>query len=144
MILQMPRPLKHPKTGVYYFRMRVPRDLVRVLGRAEVKFSLATKDPVLAKELFSDKERQVSEGNRPHRHQGQASRPRGGSEGSQLDHRGTEDQGSEREAKSCVATSIHDTEPPLRNGQGGAGLHAGKPFGDGRAGRLWGLAPGGA
>jgi integrase len=60
MVLQMPRPFKHPKTGVYYFRMRVPRDLVGIVGKAEVKISLATKDPALAKELFSDRERQVA------------------------------------------------------------------------------------
>ncbi|MCO5961787.1 DUF6538 domain-containing protein [Sinorhizobium meliloti] len=60
MVLQMPRPFKHPKTGVYYFRVRVPADLIGVLGKTEVKVSLGTKDPALAKELFSDKERKVA------------------------------------------------------------------------------------
>ncbi|GEC31462.1 hypothetical protein N181_01035 [Sinorhizobium fredii USDA 205] len=61
MVLQMPRPFKHPKTGVYYFRVRVPADLIGVLGKTEVKVSLGTKDPALAKELFSDKERKVAQ-----------------------------------------------------------------------------------
>lgn len=60
MVLQMPRPFKHPKTGVYYFRVRVPADLVGILGKTEVKVSLGTKNPALAKELFSDKERRVA------------------------------------------------------------------------------------
>lgn len=60
MVLQMPRPFKHPKTGVYYFRARVPADLVAKVGKGEVKISLGTKDPQLAKSLFSDKEREVS------------------------------------------------------------------------------------
>lgn len=58
MVLQMPRPFKHPKTGVYYFRARVPADLVAQVGRKEVKVTLGTKDPALAKQLFSDKERE--------------------------------------------------------------------------------------
>lgn len=60
MALQMPRPFKHPKTGVYYFRVRVPADLVAILGKSELKASLGTKDPTLAKQLFLDKERQVA------------------------------------------------------------------------------------
>lgn len=60
MVLQMPRPFKHPKTGVYYFRVRVPADLVGVLGRAEVKASLGTKDPLLAKERFAQRAGEVS------------------------------------------------------------------------------------
>ncbi|TCR81535.1 DUF6538 domain-containing protein [Rhizobium sp. BK376] len=59
MVLQMPRPFKHPKTGVYYFRVRVPADLVTIVGKAEVKISLSTKDPALAKELFADKTREI-------------------------------------------------------------------------------------
>lgn len=60
MVLQMPRPFKHPKTGVYYFRARVPIDLVAKVGKREVKISLSTKDPQLAKSLFSDKEREIT------------------------------------------------------------------------------------
>lgn len=58
MVLQMPRPFKHPKTGVYYFRVRVPVDLVIQFGKKEIKVSLRTKDPSLAKQLFSERERE--------------------------------------------------------------------------------------
>ncbi|EJK80618.1 DUF6538 domain-containing protein [Rhizobium sp. AP16] len=60
MVLQMPRPFKHPKTGVYYYRARVPADLVSTVGKTEVKISLQTKDPVLAKELFSSQEQKIT------------------------------------------------------------------------------------
>lgn len=45
----MSRPQKHPKTGVYWFRKRVPTDLIPVLGKREEKRSLRTKDPGQAK-----------------------------------------------------------------------------------------------
>jgi hypothetical protein len=44
MALAMSRPHKHPKTGVYWIRKRVPADLVPVVGKAEVTRSLGTKD----------------------------------------------------------------------------------------------------
>ncbi len=59
MVLQMPRPFKHPRSSVYYFRVRVPADLVGLVGRTEIKVSLGTKDPSLAKQLFSEKERET-------------------------------------------------------------------------------------
>ena len=37
--------------GVYYFRQRVPRDLIPMLGRRWIKESLRTKDAKLAKAL---------------------------------------------------------------------------------------------
>ncbi|TGD66248.1 hypothetical protein EYC08_05025 [Tabrizicola sp. WMC-M-20] len=49
MALQMARPHKHPKTGVYYFRQRVPTDLRRLIGDKIVSRSLRTKDPQVAK-----------------------------------------------------------------------------------------------
>lgn len=49
MVLLMSRPQIHPRTGVYWFRMRVPADLVAVVGRKEVSRSLATKDPAEAR-----------------------------------------------------------------------------------------------
>lgn len=51
MSLAMSRPFKHPTTGVYYLRKRVPHDLVPVVGRREEKISLNTKNPVEAKRL---------------------------------------------------------------------------------------------
>ena len=49
MALQMARPYKHPKTGVYYFRQHVPTDLRRILGDKIVSRPLHTKDPETAK-----------------------------------------------------------------------------------------------
>ena len=49
MVLQMTRPYKHPRTGVYYFRQRTPSDLRTVLGDKIVSSSLRTKDPAEAK-----------------------------------------------------------------------------------------------
>lgn len=45
----MTRPFKHPRTGVYWLRQRVPADLRHILGRAEVTKTLGTKDPAEAK-----------------------------------------------------------------------------------------------
>lgn len=56
MVLGMARPTKHSKTGVYYLRKRVPRDLVPVVGSAFVKQSLGTKDPAEAKIAHRAKE----------------------------------------------------------------------------------------
>lgn len=44
MVLHMSRPFKHPKTGVFYFRQKTPADLRRIFGKAEVSWSLKTKD----------------------------------------------------------------------------------------------------
>ncbi|GJE19487.1 DUF6538 domain-containing protein [Methylobacterium marchantiae] len=47
----MARPWKHPKTGVYYLRRRVPQDLIELVGRTHEKKSLGTKDPAQARAL---------------------------------------------------------------------------------------------
>ena len=49
MPLAMARPWKHPKTGIYWLRKRVPDDLVRLVGKREEKRSLSTRDPIEAK-----------------------------------------------------------------------------------------------
>src|SRR3569832_581409 len=54
MTLMLARPWKHPKTGVYWYRRRVPTDLVEIFGRGEEKYSLRTKDPAEAKRLHAD------------------------------------------------------------------------------------------
>jgi hypothetical protein len=71
----MPSPYKHPKTGVYWYRQRVPADLLsRAVGQnvsvtidgcpsslrvgAELKVSLRTKAPRRAKELAQEAEAQ--------------------------------------------------------------------------------------
>ena len=53
MILAMTRPHKNSKTGVYYFRQKVPADLRKDVGKAEVIRSLQTKDPEEAKVRFA-------------------------------------------------------------------------------------------
>ncbi len=52
MRLAMSRPWKHPKTGVYWLRKRVPDDLRTLVGKREEKRSLQTKDAAEAKERF--------------------------------------------------------------------------------------------
>lgn len=47
------RPLlqKNKSSGVYYFRKRIPIDLVAVIGKRELKHSLKTKDLKESKRL---------------------------------------------------------------------------------------------
>ncbi|EKS29696.1 DUF6538 domain-containing protein [Afipia felis] len=52
MVLAMSRPAKHPKTGTYLFRKRVPRHLQQLVGSREIKRSLGTKNPNEAKRLY--------------------------------------------------------------------------------------------
>lgn len=49
MPLAMTRPFRHPKTGVYWYRKRVPAGLIALVGKREEKRSLRTKDPQEAK-----------------------------------------------------------------------------------------------
>jgi len=44
------KPYKHPKTGTFYFRRAVPKDIKHILGW-ELKHSLKTKDRKLAQWL---------------------------------------------------------------------------------------------
>lgn len=53
MVLRMTSAHRHPKTGVYKFRKRVPERLRPILGRTEVTISLGTKDPKEARRLHS-------------------------------------------------------------------------------------------
>lgn len=53
MPLAMARPVRHPKTGVFQFRKRVPAALVPLVGKREEKRSLGTKDPHEAKRLHA-------------------------------------------------------------------------------------------
>ncbi|MHC2104319.1 DUF6538 domain-containing protein [Methylobacterium sp. CM6246] len=61
MILPIPRPWRHPATGTYWFRRRVPKDLQLLLGRTEEKASLRTKDPATARRVHLEKCREVEE-----------------------------------------------------------------------------------
>lgn len=49
MALAMARPWKHPKTGIYWLRKRVPDELQKFVGKREEKQSLGTRDPTEAK-----------------------------------------------------------------------------------------------
>ncbi len=49
MALSMSRPIKHHKTGIFWLRKRVPKELVPIIGKAEVSRSLETRDPTEAK-----------------------------------------------------------------------------------------------
>ena len=53
MVLSMARPWKHPKTGIYWLRRRVPDRLRQVVGKLEIKKSLGTKDATEAKRLHA-------------------------------------------------------------------------------------------
>ncbi|EGR1588372.1 site-specific integrase [Vibrio parahaemolyticus] len=50
----MASPYKHPKTGVYYFRMAVPKKLVPIIGKTVFKKSLQTKNLSEAKPRFTE------------------------------------------------------------------------------------------
>jgi integrase len=50
----MSRPTKHRKTGVYWFRKRIPADIAVLTGRKEVSKTLGTKDPEEAKRKFAE------------------------------------------------------------------------------------------
>jgi hypothetical protein len=45
----MSRPQKHPNSGVYWLRKRVPDDLWALVGKREEKLSLGTRNPEEAK-----------------------------------------------------------------------------------------------
>ncbi len=53
MVLCMARPFKHPKTGMYWLRRRVPADLIPIIGKREELLSLKTKDAGEAKRLHA-------------------------------------------------------------------------------------------
>ncbi|MGO8297950.1 DUF6538 domain-containing protein [Rhizobium ruizarguesonis] len=53
MVLRMSRPQKHPKTGIYQFRKRVPEKLQGLLGKKEEKLSLGTRNLAEAKVLHA-------------------------------------------------------------------------------------------
>ncbi|MBM2711035.1 tyrosine-type recombinase/integrase [Mesorhizobium caraganae] len=54
MVLAMSRPVKHRKTGVYWFRKRLPADIAALTGRKEVNKTLGTKEPEEAKRRYAE------------------------------------------------------------------------------------------
>jgi integrase len=57
----MTRPWKHPDSGYYWFRKRVPEDIRNLIGKREERFSLGTRDPTEAKRLHALKLAEVEE-----------------------------------------------------------------------------------
>jgi hypothetical protein len=53
MALAMARPWKHPKTGIFWLRKRVPDDLRPLLGKREEMRSLGTRDCAEVKRLHA-------------------------------------------------------------------------------------------
>ena len=57
MVLRMASPTKSAN-GVYYYIVRVPVDLIGIVGRDRIKESLQTKDPSEAKLRFAERHSQ--------------------------------------------------------------------------------------
>lgn len=51
----MPKPWKHPKSGIYYHRIDVPKDIRHIIGKTSIKYSLRTNNFAEAKRLFASK-----------------------------------------------------------------------------------------
>lgn len=49
MVHALGTPKRHPQSGIYLFRKRVPERLKDFIGKSEIKFSLQTRDPVVAR-----------------------------------------------------------------------------------------------
>ena len=54
MALPMSRPYKHPDTGIYWLRKRVPDAIQPLIGKREIRRSLQTKDAAEAKRRHRD------------------------------------------------------------------------------------------
>lgn len=55
----MASPWLHPKSGVYYYRRRVPKDLLELVGRGLEKFSLKTRNRLEAESRFALADQEV-------------------------------------------------------------------------------------
>jgi hypothetical protein len=49
MVHALGTPKRHPESGIYLFRKRVPERLKASVGKSEIKFSLQTRDPAIAR-----------------------------------------------------------------------------------------------
>src|SRR5471032_2445741 len=47
------QPFRHPDSGIYYLRRRVPDDLRQVIGKTEIRRSLKTRNHHQAKAAFA-------------------------------------------------------------------------------------------
>jgi hypothetical protein len=59
MILMTANPWKHPDSGFYWFRRRVPDELRMLVGKREERFSLGTREPAEAKRRHALKAAEV-------------------------------------------------------------------------------------
>jgi hypothetical protein len=59
MILMTANPWKHPDSGFYWFRRRVPDELRVLVGKREERFSLGTREPAEAKRRHALKAAEV-------------------------------------------------------------------------------------
>ncbi len=50
--LKMATPFRHPHSGIFWYRRRVPADLIELVGKKEEKVSLRTRDPGEAKAAY--------------------------------------------------------------------------------------------
>ena len=48
MLLRMNDIQQKTPNGVFYYRRKLPSDLIELLGKREIKLSLKTKDPIVA------------------------------------------------------------------------------------------------
>ena len=51
----IPKPWKHPKSGIYYHRIDVPKDIRHIISKTSIKYSLRTNNFAEAKRLFASK-----------------------------------------------------------------------------------------
>jgi integrase len=68
MAFRMQAPWKNPRSDNLWFRRRVPSNLVAFMGKREIKFSLATSDPELAKIRFQEENARLERMWHEHRH----------------------------------------------------------------------------
>jgi len=61
MILMTANPWKHPASGLYWFRRRVPEELRVLVGKREERFSLGTREPAEAKRRHALKAAEVEQ-----------------------------------------------------------------------------------
>lgn len=69
MAFKMQAPWKNPRSEKLWFRRRVPANLIAFMGgKREIKFSLGTSDPELAKVLFQEKNAELERAWHEHLH----------------------------------------------------------------------------
>ncbi len=57
----MATPWKHPNSGIYYFRRAIPKELHKKMKKTEIKESLGTREPSIARRLFAIKQKECED-----------------------------------------------------------------------------------